>query len=113
MRADFARQGAGTTGSRSEAPPEAHGVADLLDGVLGTIDTLAEMFVQDQRTDGIDTGANGHELGDDVLAGAVVAEHLADAADLAFDTSEAGLDLVGGWLLGHENCSYVIGCRPV
>ena len=35
------------------------------------------------------------------FAGAVIAEHLADAADLAFDAVESSLDLVRGWLLGH------------
>ena len=59
-----------------------------------------DVRIEQQCADGVDAGAYCHQLGHDVLAGAVALEHARDAANLSLDTSEAGAELFGGGRCG-------------
>ena len=61
------------------------------------------MLVEHERADGIDARSDGHELGDHILTGALILEHLADAANLTLDSSQSGVDLLAGRLIAHRS----------
>jgi hypothetical protein len=75
------------------AAPELEGFAKLVDGgiVDGGVaeDAIVDVLFEDEKAGRFETGADGEELGEDVLAAALVFEHVAEPAYLAFDAGEA------------------------
>lgn len=80
------------------AAPQADGFADLLNraGIERSIaeDALFEVMVEQQEPRLLQPGARRQELGEHILAATVLLQHLAEAADLALNASQAVLELL-------------------
>lgn len=75
------------------AAPEAECLADAGECFGGDEgvreDAVEEVAIEDGEAGLLEAGAGGEELGKDVLAGAALFQHLAEATDLTFDSAQA------------------------